>query len=349
MRIVLSSPYCWPDVVRGGERYVHELGAALLQAGHDVVIVSAADQPSRGAVLGVPVIRLKRRRLKRFGDLSEEVAFGAEALAAIGWRRYDVWHATGTSDAAAAATMWSAKGKTVFTDHGFPAARSREARSDRRLFRHVVRRIDEYVCVSQAAAAFLQADYGREAVVIPPGVDTSAYTPSQRNPDPTLLYAGSLTESRKGLPLLAETVKQLRTQLPKLRLEVYGPGTPPQAIRETADICRPATTTELAERYSQAWATVLPSTAESFGMVITESLASGTPGVVLTGAGGPTSIVTPETGVVAVGTPERLAEACLEAFDLAKDPATTEACRTRAADFDWRRAIVPQFEALYAA
>jgi glycosyltransferase involved in cell wall biosynthesis len=350
MRIILSSPYCWPDVVRGGERYVHELGSALMRTGHDVLIVSAAEKASRSQVLGVPVVRLRRRRLSHYRELAEEVGFGAQALAAIGWRRYDVWHATGTSDAAAAAALGRRKsGRTVFTDHGFPAARSRQARTDRRLFREVVRHIDEYVCVSAAAAGYLTRDFGRDATVIPPGVELDAYRPGRRHPQPTLLYAGSLTESRKGLHLLAETVRRMRVSLPQLRFEVYGPGTAPASVLEMADICRPASSSELAERYALAWATVLPSTAESFGMVITESLASGTPGVVLSGGGGPTEIVTPETGVISFGTPEHLAEGCLKAFELAGDPSTAEACRSRAEQFDWQRAIVPQFEALYAA
>jgi glycosyltransferase involved in cell wall biosynthesis len=203
--------------------------------------------------------------------------------------------------------------------------------------------------VSAAAAHCLSRDFGRDPVVIPPGVDLEAYTPGRRNPKPTLLYAGSLCESRKGLLLLAETVRRMRLDMPKLRFEVYGPGAPPASVLAVADVCRPATPPELAERYAQAWATVLPSTAESFGMVITESLASGTPGVVLFGGGGPTEIVTPETGVIAVGTPDRLADACLTAFEMAREPSTADACRTRAQDFDWQRAIVPQLEAIYAA
>jgi len=336
-------------VVRGGERYVHELGAALQGSGHDVLIVSAAERPSRGEVLGVPIVRLRRRRIGRYGELADEVGFGAQALAAIGWRRFDVWHATGTSDAAAAALLGRARpGRTVFTDHGFPAAGSRLARPDHRWHRAVVRHIDEYVCVSSAAARFLESDYGRDAVVIPPGVELSAYRPSRRNARPTLLYAGSLTESRKGLPLLADAVLRLRKRLPSLRFEAYGPGTPPECVLQAADVCGPALPADLADRYARAWATVLPSTAESFGMVITESLASGTPGVVLANGGGPAEILTPATGVVAQADPESLANACERAIELASVSATAGACRARAESYDWRRAIVPRLEALYA-
>ena len=234
MRIVLSSPYCWPEVLRGGERYLHELGSALQRSGHDVLIVSAAQSPSRDEILGVPVVRLRRRRWARFAELEEEVAFGLQALAAVGWRRYDVWHATGTADAAAAAVVGRGKpGRTVFTDHGFPAARSRLARSDRRFHSLVVRHIDAYVCVSRAAAGYLSHDYGRQATVVPPGVELAAYRPAKRAHVPTLLYAGSLSESRKGLPLLAEAVRRLRRRLPRLRFEVFGPGEAPRGCART--------------------------------------------------------------------------------------------------------------------
>src|SRR4051812_42875880 len=100
MRVALSSVHCWPDVRRGGERYVHELGAALQRAGHDVTVLSTGAVPGRGTVLGVPVQRLPVRSLPRSGPLGVELAFGAQALAHLGpaalRARVDVWHATST-------------------------------------------------------------------------------------------------------------------------------------------------------------------------------------------------------------------------------------------------------------
>lgn len=369
MRIAVSSVHCWPDVRRGGERYAHELAAALARAGHRVTLLSTGAAPGSDTVLGVPVRRLPVRRLPRrggwpepWGDLAVEAAFGLQAGAHLGPAalagRLDVWHATSTGDGAAAALAGlAARGvRTVFTDHGFPAARSRDARPDRRAHRTVVRSIDDYVCVSTAAAQFLQADYGRSAAVVPPGVRLAEHAPAaRRNARPTVLYAGSLTEPRKGLPLLLAAVALLRKELPDVDLELLGPGDPaavlaaaPAAGRAAVTTCRLVDDAELRERYARAWVTVLPSVAESFGMTLVESLASGTPVVALTDGGGPADVVRPEVGRLAARTPEALAAALAAAVELAERPGTAEACRGRAADFDWDAAVVPAFERIYA-
>ncbi len=185
--------------------------------------------PRNDHVLGVPVHRVPVRRIRRFGDLDVQAAFGAQALAHLALPvlrgRVDVWHATSTADAAAAALLGrTGRVRTVFTDHGFPARRSRETRSDSRLFEQVVAGIDRYVCVSEAAAGYLRDDYGREASVVPPGVVLDAHRPGQRDRRPTVLYAGSLTESRKGVHLLLDAARLLRSTVPDLQVWLAGPG-----------------------------------------------------------------------------------------------------------------------------
>ena len=349
MRIMLTAAYGWPEVYRGGERYLHELGYFLKDAGHDVRIVVSGPGLSRDVVRGVPVQRLQPRDFRRYGELGREVGFGLSALAAVGWRSVDVWHATSTADAAAAAQLGRVRGfRTVFTDHGFPVQRSREARPDYRLYRMVVRHIDSYVCVSGAAANCLERVFQRPSRVVPPGVDTDMFRPARRSEVPTIVYAGSLTEPRKGLPLLASAVRRLRETIPALRFEVYGQGTPPAEVTDVADVCEVLAPAQLAERYAAAWVTVLPSHAEPFGMVLTESLSAGTPVVGLRDGGGPGDIIRPGVGVLAGDGVDALADACREALELAKDPATAPACRERAMAFDWRSSIVPQLEAVYA-
>jgi phosphatidyl-myo-inositol alpha-mannosyltransferase len=349
MRILLTATYGWPEVYRGGERYLHELAGFLLEAGHDVRIVVSGPGPARDVVRGVPVIRLRPRDFRRYGELGREVGFGAAALAAVGWGRMDVWHATSTADAAAAAQLGRIRDvRTVFTDHGFPLAASREQRADYRLYRMVLRHIDSYVCVSHAAAACLADVFQRTAAVVHPGVDTDLFRPARRSEVPTLVYAGSLTEERKGLPLLAAAVQLLRASIPALRFEVYGQGEPPPGVAAVADICAVLDPPSLAERYAGAWATVLASKAEPFGMVLTESLAAGTPVVALRDGSGPLDIVRPGVGVLCGDGIADLAAGCRQALDLARDSATAATCRAHAMTFDWRTAIVPQLEEVYA-
>jgi glycosyltransferase involved in cell wall biosynthesis len=358
VRVVLSSVHCWPDVRRGGERYVHELGAALRRAGHDVRLLSTGAPPRRTEVLGVPVRRLPVRRLRRYGELDVQAAFGLQSLAHLAapglLGRFDVWHATSTADAAAAAlTGRAGRARSVFTDHGFPARRSREQRSDASLHRYVVEHVGAYVCVSAAAADYLRSDYGREACVVSPGVRLDAHTPAPRERRPTVLYAGDLGVPRKGVPLLLEAAALLRDQHPDLQVWLLGPGDPGPALaaapHELVPRCGRADDETLRDAYARAWVTALPSVAESFGMTVAESLASGTPAVVRADGGGPAEIVSsPEIGRLSGPTAAELATALGEALELAGRPGTPDACRERARDFDWDLAVVPALTAVYA-
>lgn len=336
LRIALTSVHSWPEVNRGAERYVHELSAALQQAGHRVRVLSTG-RPGNDQILGVPV--------HRFAP-GQERNFGLRCLGQLTGARLDVWHATSTGDGWAAAQLGRVRPRlrTVFTDHGFPVRASRERRGDATIHQRVVDSIGSYVCVSQAAGAWLQKDFRRTATVIPPGVDTDVFRPGgTRASQPTVLYSGALDESRKGIRLLVKAV----AQIPGARLQLAGPGTPDLSglAVEHVELRGLVPQRDLPELYRNAWVTALPSTSEAFGMVLAESLACGTPGVARLDSGGPAEILREGTGVLCEGTPEALAGAVERAIETS-DP---QACRARAEDFDWRRRVVPAFEQLYAS
>lgn len=356
MRILLSHVYAWPEVRRGGERYLHELAAALQAAGHEVRILTTAPRPGTGTVLGVPVTYLRRRRLpgRRWGALADELAFGAQALAWAARRRFDVWHALGTADAFAAAQLGRVRRlRTVYTQLGFPAARSREARPDRRLHRGVVRRIDHYVCLSEATGAYLRDDYGREPVVLGGGVDLDRFAPGPRSPHPTILFTGAVGEPRKNFPLLLEALALLRDDVPDVRLVLSAPGDPapvlaaaPARARDAVDDVGVGRAEALGARYASAWVTALPSEHEAFGLVVLESLASGTP-VVTLDRGGAAELVDPSVGRTAPPEAAALAGALREALTMAADPGTAARCRAKAAQHTWQGRIVPALEERY--
>lgn len=341
LRIALTGVHSWPAVQRGAERYLHELAQALTAAGHRVRVLSTG-APARDHVLGVPTRRLRVRG----SGVDLERRFGRQAVLHLATARVDVWHATSTGDGAAAVRLGAARPRlrTVFTDHGFPVRGSREQRGDASVHARVVEGIGAYVCVSAAAGAWLASEFGRAAEVVPPGVDTAFFSPgSSRAPRPTVLYSGALDEQRKGIRLLVEAV----ALLPDVSLVLAGPGTPDlRDLRvERVEVRGSLSREELREAYRSAWVTALPSTAEAFGMALTESLACGTPGVARADGGGPAEILGPRTGVLCEGAPAALADALQEAMATA-DPA---ACRARAEDFDWHRRVVPQLEQVYAA
>jgi alpha-1,6-mannosyltransferase len=103
-----------------------------------------------------------------------------------------------------------------------------------------------------------------------------------------------------------------------------------------------------AERYARAWATCLPSTHDSFGMALLESLACGTP-LVTTTHSAPQELVAPGlTGeLCAPEDPVGLAGACVRALALARDPATVQRCRRSADPYDWDGGLAPLCEGLY--
>lgn len=360
MRIVLTHVYSWPEVRRGGERHLHELAAALQDAGHDVSVLTTARSPREGEVLGVPTRWLPQRRLAptRFGEEAEEVAFGVQALARLALHRFDVWHALGTADAAAAVALSTVRPRlrTAYTELGIPDRSYRASRADSSLHRRVVAGTGAYLCYSEAAGRHLREGWGREPDIVPGGVDLRRFSPAQRrHPSPTLLFSGAVDVPRKNLDLLLEAVAILRAEVPDLELWLAGGGDPsdviaaaPPAAREAVVHLGPLSDAELAQRYGTAWVTVLPSDLEAFGMALVESLACGTP-IVGLNRWGPGEIVTNTLGASCAEDPASLAEACLLALDMTRQSDIAERCRAAAEHYDWRMSIVPQLERIYGS
>lgn len=356
MRLAFTHAYCWPEVRRGAERYTQELGAALVARGHDVTILSSGWDPTDSILDGVRTVRLRRFREHGYGH---EADFGRRVLPRLLAGPFDVVHSLGRRDALAsirAARMRPRR--TVITDLGLP---SREwwgtVGTEGTVVEQVVEGIDVYGCMSRYALEFLARDYGRsDGVVLPGGVQTARFTPAAaRQPEPTLLFSGVLTEPRKGLATLLDAMGLIVAEEPRVKLWLSGPGDPgellaagPEAARQRTELLELGGPKDIHERYGRAWATVLPSTHDSFGMALVESLACGTP-LVVSRHGAPKELVTEGvTGELCEpGDPPGLAEACLRAFALAARTGTVDACRESAAPFDWQ-ALAEAAEAHYA-
>lgn len=364
LRVLLTHIYSWPEVRRGGERYMHEVGAALRAAGHEVRIESTAPIASYDEVIGVPVRRLARREgdALRYRELAPEVAFGAELFRRNALCRIDVWHAFGTADAAAAARLSRMRRfprvRSVYTDLGGPSRTYRESRPDHGLFRYAVKHLDAYLCLSEATRQLLENNYQRRGLIVSGGVDLDRFaTGARRTPEPTLLFTSALDEPRKNLSMLLAAFDRVLAVRPTARLQLCGPGdaapalaTATAAVREATDVLGLGQPGDLERLYGEAWATVLPSMHEAFGLVLVESLATGTPIVGIAGSGGPAEIVTPSVGTLATTeTPDALAAACLAALALAeRGDDTRRACRAEAEQrYGWRETIVPRLEMVY--
>jgi glycosyltransferase involved in cell wall biosynthesis len=247
--------------------------------------------------------------------------------------------------------------RTVYTNLGLPFHWAWDDRHDGRAHARVVEEIDVYGCMSQFALDALQHDYGREGALTPGGVDTVQFHPAARRAErPTVLFSGALYEERKGLASLLTAMDLLLPDLPELRLWVSGPGDParllataPDRVRRSIDVLPIGDPNGLAERYGEAWVTALPSKHDSFGMVLIESLACGTPIVPSTHSALPELVRPGVTGALcAPDDPHSLAGALRQALELARNGDAVAACRDSVAQYDWRTGIAPLLERLYA-
>jgi phosphatidylinositol alpha-mannosyltransferase len=365
MRIALTHAFCWPEVRRGGERFAAELSAALARRGHQVVLLTSSRRPGRpeGAApvvqAGVEVVCLRRLFVQQY---RHEAYFGRRVLPLLAAHRYDAVHSLGRHDAVAsirAARLRRDGRRTVFTDLGLPDPHwwREQGKRQARAMAVVVRDIDVYGTMSRAALQGLTHGYGRtDGVIVPGGVNVSGFVPAPaRQPRPTILYSGALDEPRKGVAVLLQALAVVAASEPEVRLWLSGPGDPapllagaPEEARRRTRVLGLGGAGNQPDRYGRAWTTCLPSTHDSFGLALVESLACGTP-VVATTDSGPQELVDPGvTGELCrPGDPRDLAAACLRALALARAPDTARRCRAASERYDWDTAVAPLCEGLY--
>jgi phosphatidylinositol alpha-mannosyltransferase len=116
----------------------------------------------------------------------------------------------------------------------------------------------------------------------------------------------------------------------------------PTEARSSTRILGVGNVADIPQLYAEAAVTVLPSMWEAFGLVLVESLASGTP-VVGTKHGGIPEVIEPGVGVLfdpgttglEIPHPENLAAAMEQALELYSDPHLQQRCREAAARFSW--------------
>ncbi|MFL6238333.1 MAG: glycosyltransferase family 4 protein [Actinomycetes bacterium] len=360
MRICLAHPYVWPEVQRGGERYLDDLARYLTSAGHVVDVVTGGEETNVETVDGA-TRRRRRRRDVWVGDklgLTDVDMFGVDAWPCFARRRYDVVQALVPSAAIAARLAGQ---RTIFSTIGFPTPGHPPQRRRRALVRLAVRTAHVLTAPSEAAAMAFTDVTGRTAEALWPGVwlDRFPLARSDRPTEPVLLYPSDLSVRRKGLDILLAAVAQLLPGYPGMRLLLSGAGdagwafrrlsaSDRQAVTAATDLAGIADTAELVRRYQTSTVTVLPAKEEAFGMVLIESLACGTPVVGCAGSGMTEIVTDPAIGRLAeFGDVPSLARALDDAITVAGDPATSDRCRTAASAFGWQERIGPLHERLY--
>jgi glycosyltransferase involved in cell wall biosynthesis len=356
LSVALLTPYYWPEVRRGTERLVHDLANGLsAREDFPAIFAGHGSESSEAVEEGVPVIRRRasHERIPRALGYSERVGHLPGMWRRIRQEPWDVIHSFGSYEAAVASFVARRKRPArILTVTGIP-------REDvqagllwrRRALRRAVEKSDAVVLLSNAAREALTW-LGGEQRVINPGVDLEAFKQTRERAEiPTLLCTAAADDPRKRLGLVLEAFRELRGQLPEARLvlsrrgsdrSALGRGEPGVELRDLDSH------TALVNAYSEAWATVLVSRAEAFGLVAVESLACGTPVVgssdagvaeVLGEAGGHARLFTGDN-------PSGLAAELAAAIDLAADDGVRGTCRRRAERFSLERSV-DEYASLY--
>src|SRR6185312_5207391 len=340
MRIALVSPYSW-SYPGGVTRHIEALAEQFMANGHHVRVLSPYDPPDR---LSARMHRGARPEARELQDwvipLGRTIGIKSNGAVSnlphtpyaittmrreLRAGRFDVIHvhepvapvvgydALDTQLAPLVGTFHCYSENVVSNSIGNAFGAKRK-----------LQRLHVRIAVSEAAAWTGRRFYGGEYRVIPNGVDVPASIRAKAPGDGRplrLAFVGQAVE-RKGLPVLLRAFEALREHVP-VELVIVGAGEDDvsplmldpagvQALGKVSDERKHAA-------LEHADLLVAPSLGgESFGMVLTESFAAGTPVVASDIAGYRDVVHDGEDGVlVARGDPTVLAEALR---DLALDP-----------------------------
>ena len=363
MKIAVTSAFGWP-YVRRGNRVAYELASYLAGQGNEVHFITTKPgavrrEKTKGNLLIKYYPVIDNPFLTHF-KVEYWQTFALSCLGALLKEDYDIVHTSLTMDAFAASINRSFKG-TPFIPvliNGDPLYT--DALRAKRLFHHAVRRASRLVTISNFVNEILKRDFGIDGVMIPCPVDTSKfyYIEKEKSDLPRVLCTATLIMERKRVPLLVKAFEMLIERVPGAILQLAGETTPEvtkkllmtvnEKTRASIEIVDIISDEVLASFYRNATITVLPSLKEPFGMVTTESLASGTP-VVGTRSGGTAEILRdPRIGVMFEPTdgPEELCQALIKCIELARDPETPKRCSEYAQQYSWNT-LGPKYEELH--
>jgi len=302
VRIALVSPYSY-TYPGGVGRHVEALAHELLREGHDVRLLAPYDPDDRLARAShrgarpdarpAPdyLISLGRTVGLPMNGAVSNLSLTPYAVATLGRELrhggYDVVH---VHEPNAPIVSWYAteasRAPAVGTFHCYST--SRVANNTAALIgaRRLYNKLHVRVAVSEAARWTAKRFYGGRYRIVPNGVDLTAAQPREgaRPGAPLQLLFVGRAEERKGLPVLLRAYEGLRAIGVEARLTVAGATEeevqPFLLDTEGIEIAGRVTDDEKWSLLARADLLCAPSLGgESFGMVLTEAFASGTPAV----------------------------------------------------------------------
>jgi phosphatidylinositol alpha-mannosyltransferase len=291
MRVGIVCPYTW-DVPGGVQAHVRDLADSLLGLGHEVSVLTPVDEPDE-ADLPAYVVPAGRAVPVPYNGSVARLAFGPLSLARTRrWLRdgaFDVLHIhEPTVPSLSMLACFAASGPMVATFHT-ATTRSRALQVFGAALQPGLEKITGRIAVSPAARRVVVEHLGGDAVLIPNGVSVRRFAGAHPLPDqpkvPTITFLGRIDEPRKGLAVLLEALAELVELVPDVRLLVAGPGdvddvreTVPASLRGHVELLGLVSDADKPRVYATGDVYCAPNThGESFGIVLIEAMATGTP------------------------------------------------------------------------
>jgi phosphatidylinositol alpha-mannosyltransferase len=291
MRIGIVCPYSF-DIPGGVQRHVHDLAETLISMGHYVSVLAPADED---APLPPYVVPAGRAVPVRYNGSVARLAFGpVSATRARRWitaNEFDVLHVhEPLTPSLSMLAVLAARDEPVVATFHTAMIRSRAMNVAAALLQLVLERITARIAVSAAARKVQVEHFGGGATQIPNGVSVERFAdatplPGWPGAGGAIGFLGRFTEPRKGFPVLAEAFGRVAADRPGLRLLVAGPGDPddvieplPRSVADRITFLGLVSEDEKAQMLRSLSVYVAPNMGgESFGMILTEAMAAGTP------------------------------------------------------------------------
>lgn len=288
MRIGIVCPYSL-DVPGGVQLHVRELADTLIGLGHHVSVLAPADDD---ADLPAHVVAAGRAVAVPYNGSVARLSFGPRSVA-----RVRKWLITGGFDVVhvhepvtpslSLLAVMMARGPIVATFHT-AMTRSKAMAAAGPALQIVLERITGRIAVSDLARRVQVEHLGGGGVEIPNGVAVAKFAtatplPGWPGEGGSLGFLGRFTEPRKGFGVLADAFARIAPDRPGLRLLLAGPGDLdeidlPSIVRDRLTFLGKVSEEDKARMLRSVDAYVAPNTGgESFGMILTEAMAAGTP------------------------------------------------------------------------
>jgi len=291
VRVGLVCPYSW-DVPGGVQAHVRDLAESLLELGHDVSVLTPVDDVETAALPPYVVPGGRAVPVPYNGSVAR-LAFGPVSLTRTRrWLRrgrFDVLHLhEPTVPSLSMLACFAARGSMVATFHT-ATARSRFLHAFGTTLQPGLEKITARIAVSPAARRVVMEHLGADAILVPNGVSVAHFAGARplpgRNPADTVVFLGRIDEDRKGLAVLLDALPALVAAVPAVRLLVAGPGNIeqvraliPAPLQSRVELLGLVSEADKAGVYASGAVYCAPNThGESFGVVLIEAMAAGTP------------------------------------------------------------------------